>query len=94
MPKPSGGVRGVVAGDILRRIVGRTIAQQISAAVESATAPFQCAMSTRAGTEYVAHALQALTELGERSVEGANAVQIPHCGTQAFDTICVTFRRV
>ena len=38
-----------VVGDILRRIVGRTIAQQISAAVESATAPLQCAMSTWSG---------------------------------------------
>ena len=40
--------------------VARTIAQQLS--VEAASAPFQYALSTRAGTECVAHALQSLTE--------------------------------
>ena len=34
LQKPSGSVRGIVAGDILRRIVGKTMAQQISAEVE------------------------------------------------------------
>ena len=81
LQKRSGGVRGIVAGDILCRIVGRTIAQQISAAVGSATAPFQYAMSTRAGTECVAHALQALTELDPR----ATVVSID--GVSAFDLI-------
>ena len=57
LQKPAGGVRGIVAGDIVRRLVARTISQQISSAVESATAPFQYALSTRAGCECVAHAL-------------------------------------
>ena len=34
LQQPAGGVRGIVAGDILRRTVGRTIAQQISGALQ------------------------------------------------------------
>ena len=56
--KPTGGVRGIVAGDILRRLVSRTIAQQLSDVVKNATSPFQYALSTRAGCECIAHALQ------------------------------------
>ena len=57
LQKPDSGVRGTVAGDILRRLVGSTIAQQINPIVERCTAPFQYALTTRAGTECVAHAL-------------------------------------
>ena len=49
LQKESGGVRGIVAGDIVRRLVTRTIAQQMDRAFEIATAPFQYALSTRAG---------------------------------------------
>ena len=42
LQKPDAGVR-IVAGDILRRLVGRTIAQQINPIVERCTAPFQYA---------------------------------------------------
>ena len=62
LQKPSGGVRGLVAGDIMRRLVARTMSHQLSKAVESATAPFQYTMTTEAGTQCIAHALQALTE--------------------------------
>ena len=41
LQKPTGGVRGIVAGDIIRRLVGRTIAQQLGPAVERATSPCQ-----------------------------------------------------
>ena len=51
--RPNGGVRGIVAGDILRRLVARTMAQQYAVRVEKATSPFQYALSTRAGTECV-----------------------------------------
>ena len=51
LQKPNGGVRGIVVGDTLRRLVARTIAQQLSVVVEAATAPFQYALLTRAGTE-------------------------------------------
>ena len=67
LQKPTGGVRGIVAGDIIRRLVGRTIAQQLGPAVERATSPYQFVLSTRAGCECVAHALQALCETDPQS---------------------------
>ena len=60
--------------------MARTIAQQISSHVERTTAPFQYAMSTRAGTECIAHVLQALTELDPRatimSIDGVGAFDL------------------
>ena len=53
LQKPDGGVR------VIRRLVARTFAQQLASAVEEATTPFQCALSTRAGCECVAHACSA-----------------------------------
>ena len=47
--KPDGEVRGIVAGDVVRRLVARTMSQQLSLAVERATSPYQYAMTTRAG---------------------------------------------
>ena len=61
--RPDGGVRGIVVGDIFRRLVARTMAKQISKRVEAATAPFQYALKTKAGCECVAHVLQTLTDL-------------------------------
>ena len=72
---------GIVVGDIIRRLVSRTMAQQIRKKVEKATTPFQYALSTRAGCECIARAIQAMTD--------AN----PHCtvlslnGIGAYDTI-------
>ena len=63
LSKPDGGVRGIVVGDVVRRLVARTMAQQLSEAVERATAPYQWAFSARAGCECVAHVLQGITEL-------------------------------
>ena len=48
---------------MVRRLVARTMAQQLSEAVERATSPYQWAFSTRAGCECVAHVLQGITEL-------------------------------
>ena len=50
-------------GDIVRRLVALTMAQQFSTPVQSATAPHQCVMSTRQALECVAHALQVLREV-------------------------------
>ena len=61
--KPDGGVRGIVVGEILRRLIARSIAKQMAKSVEAATAPFQYALSTKAGCECVAHILQTLTDL-------------------------------
>ena len=54
-PKAIRGVRGIVCGDNVRRLVAKTIAQQSSEVVQSATAPFQYALSTKAGPECIAH---------------------------------------
>ena len=78
--KPDSGVRGIVAGDIVRWLVARTISQQLSERVQAATAPFQCALSTRAGCERVAHALQGITEMSATatitSVDGISAYDL------------------
>ena len=79
--KDGGGVRGIVVGDMLRRVVARTMAQQVSKEVEEATSPFQYALTTRAGCECVAHVLQTLTDLDEH----ATIVSID--GVGAFDLI-------
>ena len=63
LSKLDGGVRGIVAGDVVRRLVARTMSQQLSPADERATSLYQCAMTTRAGCECVVHALQGLSEI-------------------------------
>ena len=67
LSKPDGGVRGIVVGDILRRLVARTMAKQIAKKVEEITAPFQYALTTKAGCECVAHISQTLTELNQET---------------------------
>ena len=47
LQKPDGGIRGIVVGDVFRRLVARTLAQQFGPQVECATHPFQYALSTR-----------------------------------------------
>ena len=47
LQKPRGGVRGIVVGDVLRRLVARTMAQQLGKAVEAVTAPHQYAYRMR-----------------------------------------------
>ena len=50
LQKPNGGVRQIVS-EVFRRLVARTMAQQLALAVEDATSPFQCALSTRSGCD-------------------------------------------
>ena len=80
LQKRDGGVCGIVTGDALRRLVARTIAQQLTKAVEAHTAPFQYALSTRAGCECIAHALQALSDLNPAttitSIDGVGAFDL------------------
>ena len=45
----------------------RIMSQQLMDSVQRATAPHQCAMSTKSGCECIAHALQGLTELDPRA---------------------------
>ena len=79
LQKPDGGVRGIVVGDTFRQVVARTIAQQVAEAAEEATAPFQYALRTRAGTECVSH-IRSLTDLDPRttilSVDGVGAFDL------------------
>ena len=80
LQKPNGGVRGIVSGDIVRRLVARTMSQQLMESVQRATAPYQYAMSTKSGCECIAHALQGLTELDPRatvmSIDGISAFDL------------------
>ena len=67
LQKPNGRVRGLVVGDVFRRLVARTLAQQFAARFQEAFLPFQYALSTRAGAESVARALRVGTELDPRA---------------------------
>ena len=71
---------------MVRRLVSRTIAQQVSKAVETGTAPFQCTLSTKAGSECVAYALQALCDLDPSST----VVSVDEIG--AFDLVSATLQ--
>ena len=78
--KPDG-VRGTVAGGVVRRLVARTVSQQLGPATMAATAPHQFASSTRSGCECVAHVLQGVTELNP----GVTVTSID--GVRAYDMI-------
>ena len=73
-------MRGIIVGDFVRRLVARTLAQQLGPAVESATALFQFALSTKAGSECIAHVAQALTDMDDHatllSVDGIGAFDL------------------
>ena len=80
LQKPRGGVRGIVVGDIVRRLVAKTFAQELSHHIEAATSPFQHALTTRSGCECIAHAVQALTDVNPEatvlSVDGIGAFDL------------------
>ena len=74
LQKPKGKVRGIVAENVLKRLVGRTVAQQMMLAVERFTAPFQYALRTRAGTDCIAHVLtEADPDATVLSIDGVSA---------------------
>ena len=56
------------------------MAQQLALAVEDATSPFQCALSTRTGCECIAHVVQAMTD-----VDGTIVLSIDGIGV--FDLV-------
>jgi len=70
------GVRGIVVGDYLRRLVARTLAQHFAPAFDVATRPHQYALATRAGTEALAHSLQLETTSTVLSVDGVGAYDL------------------
>ena len=77
LQKPDGGVRGLVMSDVFRRLVGRTLAQQFSGPFNTFCAPFQYALSARAGTEALARAVRIASEANGRttvlSIDGVGA---------------------
>ena len=70
--KPTGAVRGIIAGDVLCTLVARTMAKQMAVRVEAATAPFQYALTTKAGCESVAHIFQSMTDQDEAGEDRFN----------------------
>ena len=79
--KPNGRIRGIIVGDLTRRLVARVFAQQKAEALQVACRPFQFALSTRAGAESVVHFLAAALELNPE----ATIVSVDGIG--AFDTM-------
>ena len=75
--KHDGGVRGIATGTSFRRLVAKTMARQFGKAVEAVCAPFQFALSTRAGTDCVGHAVRAMTDANPEctvlSIDGVGA---------------------
>ena len=61
-------MRALVVGDVLRRLVGRTLAQEYASELQAACMPFQYSLSTRAGTEgLVRLLLRVATEIDPRA---------------------------
>ena len=54
--QPDGGARGIVVGEIFRRLLDQS--QSMAKSVEAVVVPFQHALSTQAECECVAHILQ------------------------------------
>ena len=77
LKKADGGVRGIATGCTFRRLVARTLARQFAKDFEEECAPFQYALSTRAGTDCVGHFLRAATDTDPQatilSVDGIGA---------------------
>ena len=46
----------------MRRLVAGTVAKQVAKEAEKAIAPFQYALSTKAGCECITHIMQTLTD--------------------------------
>ena len=85
---------GIVAGDVPVSTVAlsRTIAQKLALAVQRATAPYQHAMSTKAGCEGTAH-LQSLCKADPHStvtsVDGVSALDLISRESMIHGLICV-----
>ena len=61
-------VRGIVAGAVLRRLSCRAVMGQFIDPIMEATAPFQFALATRAGTDALLHMIQVITDNDEDAV--------------------------
>jgi len=81
LQKDTGRIRGIVAGSVLRRLVCKAVAKQFASKLLEATAPFQYALQTRAGTEALAHTLRHLSE------QQPDGVIVSLDGVGAFDHV-------
>ena len=81
LDKGSSKVRGIAAGDTFRRVVAKTLAQQFAHEFDEACSPYQFALSTRAGTDCVGHALR------EISKQHPDKVVISLDGISAYDHV-------
>ena len=77
-------MRGIVAGDAFRRMVGKVLARQYAKEFDQATAPFQFALSTRAGTDALGLLLRGVTDADPE------AVVVSLDGIGAFDHLSVS----
>ena len=68
LKKETGRIRGIGAGNILRRLVCKTVAKQHAENFLKATSPYQFALQTKAGVEALAHVLRVLAESDEQIV--------------------------
>ena len=68
-------------GDVVRRLIAKTMSDQMMARFETATKPFQYALSTRAGCESIGHIVQSATD------NDARATVLSIDGVSAFDLI-------
>ena len=77
LSKKDGSVRGIATGHAFRRLLARTLARQFMPQVEAACSPYQFALSIRAGTDCVGHAIRLATDLDARltvlSIDGVGA---------------------
>ena len=77
LQKKDGGARGIATRPSFRRLIAKTLARQFGKQMESACAPFQFALSTRAGTDCVGHAVRLMTDADPRntvlSIDGIGA---------------------
>ena len=81
LTKPNGGAMGIATGCTVRRLVARTLANQFMKVFEAECAPFQYALSTRAGTDCVGHLLRAATDANP------NATILTVDGIGAYDHV-------
>ena len=82
LQKPDSGVRGIATGTTFRRLVAKTLARQFGKAVEATCAPYQFALSTKAVTDCVGHAIRSLTDANRAatvlSIDGIGAYDHVH----------------
>ena len=81
LQKPNNSIRGIATGNVFRRLVARTLARRYAKNIERAVAPFQYALSTRAGTDCVGHMFRAITDADP------NATIVSVDGIGAYDHI-------